>query len=123
MILLEMRESKYNKAFDLLDEAHENISGAKAAICDLYQCIMDCYESDIVEPQYEEEYPEENYAEIDNVEIGEINYRRGMRDEDSMSEGHSNMRRRMRGAMRENMRGNMRSRMRRRMKRMGRYSY
>lgn len=123
MLIYEFRETAYNKAFDLIDEANEHIHKAKSAICDLYDCLESCYEADQEEDQYEDESipSEENYANIENVEVGEINYknrmRRGMRGEDPMD--HTQMR----GNMRRSMRSGMRRRMRHGMKRYDRYSY
>lgn len=123
MLIFEFREAAYNKAFDLAEEAMDHIGKAKLAICDLYDCLETCYEADQEEDQYEDDgkYSEENYADIENVEVGEINYknklRRGLRDEDSMDRAY------MRGNMRRSMKGGMRRGMRRSMKRNGRYSY
>lgn len=112
MVLVEMRESAYSRAFDLLDKAKEGNKKTKLALCELYDCLQQCYESD-TEDAYEDEYEHEeevvdgdNYADIDNVEIGEINYRRGglhraMRH-------HNEYPMTMRKAMRKGMRRGMR---------------
>ena len=116
MILVEYRESAYNKAFDLLEKAKESNKMTKLALCDLYDCLQDCYESEMSE-DYDEEYVnvdggDSNTANIDNIEIDEINYRGNMR---------RNMRRNFGGMRSRNgMRRNMRSSMHHNM---GRYSY
>lgn len=100
MILIEMREQAYNEAFDLLEKAKEHHKKVKEILCELEDCLEDCYKSES-DDSYEEgmDRGDENYANIENVEVGEINYRnrrgmrRGMRGA-SMRDGmHSNMRR------------------------------
>lgn len=124
MILLEV-QSKYNKAFDLADEAKENMYNAEEALHKLCECLEECYEACMEDADYEEDHNDENYANIERVEVGEINYRDDMNHNDMYSNERN-----MRGAMRRNMR-NMRSNMRnmmmrkpmRKMARASRYSY
>ena len=98
-----MREQAYSEAFDLLDKAKEHHKKIKEILCELEECLEDCYKSES-DDSYEESMDrgDENYANIENVEVGEINYRnrRGMR---------GGMRRGMRGAsMRDGMQSGMR---------------
>ena len=109
-----MRESSYNKAMDLVEDAIKSTKKTKMALCDLHDCLEDCYENE--EDYEEDEYGDSNYAMIDNVEVGEINYRGNMRsgkrhwdDEDYDT----------RSGMRKGMRRGMRSRH----SKLGRYSY
>jgi len=112
MIIYEMRQSVYDKAFDLIEEAKKGQKMTKNALCELYDCLMDCYESEVDSDPIETEESvsgDENYANIDKVEIGEIDYRSNMRN--PMRDGSNMHAMRMRNAMR--MRRN----------RSGRYSY
>lgn len=113
MVLIEMRESSYNKALDLVEEAMSNTKKTKMALCDLHDCLEECYSD--AEEDYDE-YGDSNYAMIDNVEVGEINYRgnmrRGMRHWD---DEHYDMDSRTRNGMRRAMRS--------RRSRPGRYAY
>jgi hypothetical protein len=103
MVFVELRESAYNKAFDLIEDAKIGQKKTKLALCELEECLANCFEQ-------MEDGPDNINSTIDNVEIGELNYRRGMR-----------------GAMRHSMHDDdmysnpeMRMRMRRRL---SRYSY
>lgn len=117
MVLVEMRESIYNKAFELVEEGIKGAKKSKHALCDLYDILAelaDGEKEELGEEEYEEEFGDgdNNFADIDTVDIGEINYRgrsrRGMRHNSG-----AYMRRRsgMRGVA--HMRRN----------RLGRYSY
>lgn len=111
MVLVEMRDSAYNKAFELLDEAKRGSKKTKLALCDLYEVLCDMYETekgdegDYIEDDYAgggDYENEENYANVENLEVGEVNYkggmRRGMRSStDAAMRMRNNMRR---GAMR-----------------------
>lgn len=126
MVIYEFRQSAYNKAFDLIEDAMQSNKKNKLALCELYDCLMDCYETDVDEYPEDEEYEDEpygdtNYAEIGEVEVGEINYR----DDDKHTE-HPYMRRNMRRGIRKGMRHAMKGGMRHsnvRSRRLGRYSY
>ena len=45
MVMIEMRDSLYDTAFDLLDEANLNIKKTKLTLCELENAMYDCYES------------------------------------------------------------------------------
>ena len=45
MVMIEMRDSLYDTAFDLLDEAKLNAKKTKLTLCELENAMYDCYES------------------------------------------------------------------------------
>ena len=45
MVVIEMRDSLYDTAFDLLDEAKLNAKKTKLTLCELENAMYDCYES------------------------------------------------------------------------------
>ncbi len=45
MVIIEMKEAAYNKAFDLLDEAGELDKKRKMVLCELEDAIYECYEA------------------------------------------------------------------------------
>ena len=45
MVMIEMRDSLYDTAFDLLDEAKLNARKTKLTLCELENAMYDCYES------------------------------------------------------------------------------
>lgn len=97
MVLVEMRESAYNKALDFIDEAKIGTKKTKLALCELEQCLKDCFES---EESYEDEYyPEDEYTsgDVNNIDVAELNLRnrRGMHYRNAMR--HSGMRMRRSG--------------------------
>jgi hypothetical protein len=111
MVLIEMRESAMNKAFDLIDETKESMKKAKMYLCALEEHLDECFDSSAEEE--DENYEDtERDGMINNITVDELNYRRGMRS--GMRHNESEM----------GMRGNMRRNMRRSMRRhYGRYSY
>lgn len=100
MVLIEMRESSMNKAFDLIDDAKESMKKSKMYLCALEECLEECFEG-------ADDDEEIDHGMTNNIAIDELNYRRGMRDHESEMG--------MRGGMRRSMH-NMR-------RRSGRYSY
>lgn len=109
MILVELKESTYNRAFDLLDEAMHNNKKTKMALCELEDCLENCFEME--EEGYGNSYGDSTVEGDIDVEIGELNYRRGMRD-------------RMHKGMRDHDMYDSMPHMRRGMRRKyGRYSY
>lgn len=110
MILVELKESVYNKAFDLIDEAKHGAKKTKLALCELEDCLENCFEME----DEEYEYSDGNTINGDvDVEVGEVSYRRGMRNMRNMRHDGYDMEPRMRYGMRRGMRRN----------RMSRYSY
>lgn len=112
MIIYELRQSAYEKAFDLIEEAKKSNKKTKLALCELYDCLSDCYESET------DEYPEDEYE--DESHEGEydeetVSYRkhRGMRHYEVDAYDHEPMYKSMRGGMRRHMRRS----------RSGRYTY
>ena len=106
MILIEFK----NKAFDLINEAKHSTKNIKMALCELEDCLEDCFESE------DEEYEYSNGNTINgdvDVEVGEVSYRRGMRGTRGMRHDEWETEPRMRYGMRRGMRRS----------RMGRYSY
>lgn len=45
MVMIEMKDSLYDTAFDLLDEAKLNAKKTKLTLCELENAMYDCYES------------------------------------------------------------------------------
>ena len=45
MVMIELRESAYDTAFDLLDEAKLNAKKTKLTLCELENAMYDCYEA------------------------------------------------------------------------------
>jgi len=108
MILVELKESIYNRAFELIDEAKHSNKKTKLALCELEDCLENCFEMD--NEGYEDVYDGDSTVNGDiDVEIGELNYRRGMRSGMRHDTDWPQMRRNMRRSMRRS--------------RMGRYSY
>ena len=109
-----MRESTYDKMFELIDKAKKGTKHTKYALCELEECLEHCYEQD-TNDDYEGESDYEDGEMMDDIDINidELNYRRGMR---------KGMRRSMRDGMHhESYYGMRRPSMRR--GRVGRYSY
>lgn len=63
MLLIELREAAYDKAFNLLDEVKENNKENKMIICALEDVLYDCYES-----SKDDEWDHEDYSESPNEE-------------------------------------------------------
>lgn len=76
-----MRQSAYEKAFELLEEAKKGNKKTKLALCELYDCLEDCYKTEI-EEEGEDEYDGDEESEEDS-ELGmRRSTRRGMRHHD-----------------------------------------
>lgn len=75
MMVIEMRDSAYDKAFELLDEALHHNKETKMVLCALEDAMYDCYET---ESKDEGEYDDENVGDEN-----EVNFRR----RSSMSRG------------------------------------
>ena len=112
MMLIEMREAAYEKAFGLLDEMKELSKQKKMVMCELEDAIYECYESSKQDDEYERE---EDEFESDDQDI-EMNLRnnRGMRR--NMRMHHNDDR-----EDEMNMRGYRSSRNMRKRNRMGRF--
>lgn len=59
MVIIEMREAAYDKAFGLLDEIKDLGKKKKMAICELEEAIWECYEAS-KDKETESETDEEN---------------------------------------------------------------
>ena len=55
MVMIEMKDSLYDTAFDLLDEAKLNAKKTKLTLCELENAMYDCYESIKEEENSEDE--------------------------------------------------------------------
>lgn len=117
MMIIEMREAAYDKAFGLLDEIKDLGKKKRMVLCELEDAIYECYEaSKDSKEEYEEYTPESESETASDMDYRRRNaYRSAMRhnmheyddeDEDMQMRGY-----RRRSGMR--MRGN----------RQGRYSY
>lgn len=112
MVVIEMREAAYNKAFDLMDEIKDLGRKKKMALCELEDTLYDCFESSKEDGEYE---PSDEYDDDTEMEYrGRRGYRRSaMRS--AMHREHD-----MDDEMRPDMRSYHSMRMRRR-DRMGRF--
>lgn len=83
MLIVELREAIYNKAFDLMDEVKEHGKATKMAICALEDALYECYEASKDEWE-REDYSEdpENYDEKSEMKLRR--YRRNMRNNEDM---------------------------------------
>lgn len=123
MIVIEMREAAYEKAFGLLDEIKDLGKKKRMVLCELEDTLYECYDAskDKESDEYEEDYetPEigEESSDIDFRRRGGyrsgMRMRHGMRDYEYDAEEDSRMRGYRSG----------RSGMRMRRNRSGRYSY
>lgn len=111
MMIIEMRDAAYERAFGLLDEMKELGKQKKMVMCELEDALYECYESSKQDEEYEGEDSEYEGEDQDT----ELNLRssRGMRR--NMRMRHNNER-----EDEMNLRGYRRSGMRRR-SRMGRF--
>lgn len=78
MVLVEMRKSMFDKAFEQLDEVKHYGKKQKLALCELEETLYDCYESEGEEGEYEDYSNEEleNPSENGYENEYEIDYRR-----------------------------------------------
>lgn len=107
MVILEMREAAYEKAFGLLDEIKELGKEKKMAICKLEDAIYECYEASKKDGEEYEDTDDEKDVEFRSNYRS--NMRRNMRHYDDMEDDDMNYRKSRGMRMRRN--------------RMGRYSY
>lgn len=77
MIVIEMREAAYDKAFELLDEIKDLGKKKKMAICELEDAIWECYEAS--KDKETESDPEEEKTDMEYRMRGGMR-RRSMRD-------------------------------------------
>lgn len=78
MMIIEMREAAYDKAFELLDEAKEHSKEQKLVLCKLEDALYECYEAS---KDAHDEEDDEYYSPEEDKEEYDMNYRRryGMR--------------------------------------------
>lgn len=121
MVVIEMREAAYDKAFSLLEEIKDLGKKKKMAICELEDAIYECYEAskdkesdereeDPEAPEWDEESSDIDFRRRSGYRSG-MRMRKGMRDYEYEPEDDMHMR------------GYRRSGMRMRRNRYGRYSY
>lgn len=112
MIVIEMREAAYEKAFGLIDEIKDLSKKKHMILCELEDAIYECYESSKQDDDYE--YDEDEYKNEDGESELNLRRSRGMR---------KNMRMRHNDEYDDemNMRGYRRSSGMRRRNRMGRF--
>lgn len=77
MMLIEMREAAYEKAFGLLDEMKELSKQKKMVMCELEDALYECYESSKQDDEYDIE-PDEFDGEDQDIEMN-LRRSRGMR--------------------------------------------
>lgn len=81
MVMIELRDSAYDTAFELLDEAKHNAKKTKLTLCELEDAMYECYEAskddseDEIEPQaeFKRSYRDEDEEDMD------MRYRNAMR--------------------------------------------
>ena len=108
MMIIEMRDAAYDKAFELVDKAKHYSKKQKMLLCALEDTLYECYEASQENDEDEYEYNGEYEPETGEYEENESDI--------SFRSSRSGMRSGMRGAMRRNRRAMRRNRM-------GRYSY
>lgn len=99
MVMIEMKDSLYDTAFDLLDEAKLNAKKTKLTLCELENAMYDCYES-IKEENSEEDKDEMKFRGVSGYKE---EYRHNEEYGDRDDEEESMMNRRM-AHRRRNMR-------------------
>lgn len=99
MVMIEMKDSLYDTAFDLLDEAKLNAKKTKLTLCELENAMYDCYES-IKEENSEEDKDEMKFRGVSGYKE---DYRHDEEYGDRDDEEESMMNRRM-AHRRRNMR-------------------
>lgn len=61
MVMIEMRDSAYDMAFDLLEEAKHSAKKTKLTLCELEDAMYDCYEAGKEENSEEYYEPEMDF--------------------------------------------------------------
>ncbi len=79
MVILEMRDSAYDAAFELLEEAKHSAKKTKLTLCELEDAMYDCYESSKAE---ETDYEREGDTELDLRYNRRNSYRHDHEDHD-----------------------------------------
>lgn len=80
MLIVEMRRSTYEEAFDLINKAKKGAKKTKLALCELEECLEHCYEMDTNDDYEGESDYEGGITDSDiDINIDELSYRRGMR--------------------------------------------
>lgn len=79
MVVLEMRDSAYDAAFELLEEAKHSAKKTKLTLCELEDAMYDCYESSKDE---ETEYEMGGESELDLRYNRRNGYRHDREDHD-----------------------------------------
>ena len=100
MVMIELRESAYDTAFDLLDEAKLNAKKTKLTLCELENAMYDCYEASREEKEGEEDKDEMKFRGVSGYKE---DYRHDEEYGDRDDEEESMMNRRM-AHRRRNMR-------------------
>lgn len=99
MVMIELRDSAHDYAFELMDKAKEGAKKTKLALCELEDAMYECYETSKEEQEdYEPEEPE----------FG-LRSRRGYRHDEEMRDDEDkyyDMRYRRMGGRRSGMRRN-----------------
>ena len=99
MMIIELRQAAYDKAFDLMDSVKDYCKSMKMTLCALEDALEECYDASM-DSEEEEEYNEDFKipTEGEDDEEFEMNYRKGglsramrrnmrMRHHDNMSSG------------------------------------
>lgn len=110
MMIIEMRDAAFEKAFELLDEAKLYGKKEKMVLCALEDAIYDCYNASKDEDEWSEEdsYEDREEFEFPSSADEEMNYR----SMHSNRRGYRNMRHYEDSDYRRGMRRNMRRSMR-----------
>lgn len=104
MVMIELRDSAYDKAFELLEDAKHSAKNTKLTLCELEDAMYECYEAS-------KEEQEEEHEESDMDFRGRRGYRHdehyGMHDDEDDTDIHyrGRMGRRSRLGMRRNRMG------------------
>ena len=103
-----MRDSAYDAAFDLLEEAKHSAKKTKLTLCELEDAMYDCYEAS-KENKEDDEYEEDAEMGLRNVYARRDDYRHdghyGVREDDDMDMRYRRMNRRSGMRMRRDRMG------------------
>ena len=103
MVMIEMRDSAYDMAFELLEEAKHSAKKTKLTLCELEDAMYDCYEASKEENEIDEYEPEMEYRRAYRNYRHDGHY--GVREDDDMDMRYRRMNRRSGMRMRRDRMG------------------
>ena len=103
MVIFELRDSAYDAAFELLEEAKHSAKKTKLTLCELEDAMYDCYEASKEENEIDEDEPEMEYRRSYRNYRHDGHY--GVREDDDMDMRYRRMNRRSGMRMRRDRMG------------------